>query len=257
MRYISGGTFQMGSDNTNFGNTPAEQPVHSVTLSPFYIDTTEITQADYQALMIWNPSMYAGDSLRPVEEVTWFDAVLYCNARSKRDGFDTVYSYTLVSGTPGNGCDGLNGLAVNYSANGYRLPTEAEWEYACRGGTTTDYYWGRSYPLTSAADTAAMDSNAVWWLPLGTKTVRVASRLPNPFGLYDMSGNVWEWCNNWYESYTSGSQTDPTGPGVGSIRVLRGGSWLYGEPSYLCSAYRFDSGSGERSGYYGFRCVRR
>jgi sulfatase modifying factor 1 len=263
MDTIPGGTFQMGDTDTNF---PDEQPVHSVTLSAFYMDKTEVTQADYQALMLVNPSYFKGDSLRPVENVTSFDAVLYCNARSKRDLRDTVYSYTSKT-MDSIWCTDLVSINIDYSKNGYRLPTEAEWEYACRAGTTTDYYWGRNYPPTTTADTAAIDSFAIWWHNSNNFTARVGTKLPNAFGLYDMSGNVWEWCNDWHDNYTSGNQTDPTGPSTGSYRVMRGGSYDDCNPPEpyvfylvypLCSAnrgnYIFPYFRGSA---FGFRCVRR
>ena len=261
---ISSGTFQMGDTNTFFPDS--EQPIHSVTVSAFYMDLTDVTQADYQALMLVNPSYFyfTGDSLRPVETVTWFDAVLYCNARSKRDLRDTVYTFTSITGAPGEGCSGLVGLAIDFTKNGYRLPTEAEWEYACRAGSTTDFYWGKSYPPTTSADTLAIDSNAVWYHNSPNRTQPVATKKPNAWGLYDMSGNVMEWCNDWYGygSYGSGSQTDPTGPSTGSYRVLRGGSWLSGCGSGygagdLRSAYRYFYYPDFGCYYYGFRCVRR
>jgi formylglycine-generating enzyme required for sulfatase activity len=111
---------------------------------------------------------------------------------------------------------------MDFTKNGYRLPTEAEWEYACRAGSTTDYYWNRSYQSTTHDDTLAIDSNAVWNYYLDGPQ-QGATKLPNAFGLYDMSGNVCEWCNDWWGSYNAGAQTDPTGPSTGSYRVLRGG----------------------------------
>jgi formylglycine-generating enzyme required for sulfatase activity len=254
---VPAGTFQMGSTN-GYSN---ELPVHSVTVSAFYIDTTEVTQADYLALMGLNPATYTGDMRRPVESNTWFDAVLYCNARSKRDNLDTVYSYTSVAGTPGDGCTDLGTLAIDLAKNGYRLPTEAEWEYACRAGSTTDYYWGKNSPLTTAADTAAIDSNAVWYNNSMDSTVflrkpaRVATKLPNAWGLYDMSGNVWEWCNDWLGSYSAGNQTDPTGAATGSDRICRGGQWN-SDGNILCSAIRGHGVPVARGGG-GLRCVRR
>lgn len=252
---IPGGTFQMGS-TYGFMN---EKPVHSVTISAFYMDKTDVTQADYFALMGVNPSYFTGDSLRPVEHLTWFDAVLYCNARSKRDLRDTVYTFTDITGTSGNDCSAFGGLSVDFTKNGYRLPTEAEWEYACRAGTTTDYYWGRNYPPTTAADTAAIDTNAVWNYNSNNTTARVGTKLPNAWGLYDMSGNVWEWCNDWYDYtyYQSSSSADPTGPSTGSYRVLRGGSWNSGGNNYQRSAYRIMNYPYFWYSDVGFRCVHR
>jgi formylglycine-generating enzyme required for sulfatase activity len=249
MHLIPGGTFQMGQTNV-------AEPVHSVTVSAFYMDTTEVKQADYQVLMLVNPSHFAGDSLLPVEMVTWFDAVLYCNKRSKLDSLDTVYSYTSVTGLPGNGCSDLAGLAVDFAKNGYRLPTEAEWEYACRAGDTAAYYWGGSYPPITTADTAAIDNNAVWAHNSVHSSARVGTKLPNAWGLYDMIGNVWEWCNDWLDNYTSGSQTDPTGPPTGSYRILRGGSWFTFDNA-LRSANRNQNDPFRTGSDCGFRCVRR
>jgi formylglycine-generating enzyme len=255
MKLIQGGTFQMG-DTLHYG----AQPVHSVTVSSFYMDTTEVTQADYLALMGVYPRHCLCDSgsTWPVNSVSWLQAVLYCNARSKRDGLDTVYSYDSIIAfvNPPSIAD-LIGLSIDFTKNGYRLPTEAEWEYACRAGTTTDYYWGRDYPPVTRDDTLAIENNVV----LGEfqyYPARVATKLPNAWGLYDMIGNVYEWCNDWSGAYSSGSQTDPTGPLNGSTRIMRGGEWFNTDPFYLCSALRdgalpFDEGNPLQPG---FRCVR-
>jgi formylglycine-generating enzyme required for sulfatase activity len=253
---ISGGSFLMGSSDSG---ASSEQPVHEVTLSAFYMDTTEVTQGSYTSLMGVNPSSHSGDARLPVEGVTWYDAVLYCNARSRQEGRDTVYSFTSISGIPGNGSDGLGNLSINYAKDGYRLPTEAEWEYACRAGTTTDYYWGKNYPPATAADTASIDSNAIWSHNSGDSTAEVRTRLPNAWGLYDMVGNVQEWCNDWYVAYSPGAQTNPEGPAVPpsqAYNVLRGGSFL-SHADAMSSANRADSDPTNNSGGIGFRCVAR
>jgi formylglycine-generating enzyme required for sulfatase activity len=148
---------------------------------------------------------------------------------------------------------------MDFTQHGYRLPTEAEWEYACRAGTTTDFYWGGSYPPLTASDTAAIDANAVWWHNSPDSTQPVAGKLANAWGLYDMAGNVWQWCNDWYGGYGSSSQSDPTGPSSGTYRVMRGGSWANYDYN-LRSADRYVSGyavPGGWNGDNGFRCVRR
>ncbi len=241
----AGKEFQMGSNN---GDND-ERPIHTVKLTyDFYIGKTEVIQIDYTALMDVNPSSCIGDSL-PVEQLNWYDAVLYCNALSKKEGFDTVYSYTSITGTPGDSCE-LEDLKIDLGKKGYRLPTEAEWEYACRGGTTTEYYWGDS------ADSATV-SNHVWYKKnCNSSSHNVGSKLPNNHGLYDMSGNVFEMCNDWHDPdyYKNSPEEDPEGPVTGLYRVLRGGSWGSGTWS-LRSAIRRGAWPHSRSIHCGFRLV--
>ena len=273
MLSIPAGTFQMGDTNAILLNQGSlSSPLHSVTLGAFTMSQTLVTQEQYLEVMDTNPSFSKSGKTYPVESVTWYDAALFCNALSKMAGTDTVYAFTSVTGTPGAGCTGLGNLNIDYTQNGYRLPTEAEYEYANRSGTKTDYYWGRNYPPMTSADTLAIDSNAVWFNDLPTTydsayqeqvtiwgTQPVATKKPNAFGLYDMSGNVWEWCNDWYASYSAGSQTDPTGATSGSYHVLRGGSYyeyFANIACNLCAAFRVSDGvpsSGSRN--IGFRVV--
>ncbi len=238
---IASGSFTMG--NTDYG----DQFPHKVMIDSFSIDNMQVTQGDYKAIMGINPSYFKDNDTRPVECVTWYDAVLFCNARSKCDGLEPVYHYSKVHGKAGDGCRGLENLKIDYRKNGYRLPTEAEWEYACRAGTTTKYFWG---------DT--MNGDFAWWAEnAGVRTKPTGTKKPNAWDLYDMSGNVWDWCNDWYgeKYYAISPDKNPHGPDSGQWRVLRGGSWYRNNLCYLSSAIRFRNKPEGRNPYCGFRCV--
>ena len=184
---VQGGTFTMGATAEQGDDAEdRERPAHSVTLSSFYIGQTEVTQALWEAVMGNNPSHFKGDSL-PVEQVSWNDV------------------QTFISS--------LNSL----TGRTFRLPTEAEWEYAARGGSKSRgyKYSGSNY----VRHVAWYDDNS------RNKEQAVGTKTPNELGLYDMSGNVWEWCQDWYGAYSSSAQTNPTGPTSGECRVRRGGSW--------------------------------
>ena len=185
---VKGGTFMMGATSEQGSDAwDSEKPTHKVTLSDYMIAKTEVTQELWEAVMGSNPSRFKGDNL-PVENVSWNDC---------REFIKKLNSLT-----------GLN----------FRLPTEAEWEYAARGGNKSKgYIYSGSNDLGSVA---WYDSNS------SSKTHAVATKSPNELGLYDMSGNVYEWCSDWYGDYSSGSQTNPKGPSSGSNRVIRGGAWL-------------------------------
>ncbi|MBN1423313.1 SUMF1/EgtB/PvdO family nonheme iron enzyme [Candidatus Fermentibacteria bacterium] len=228
---IQGGTFQMGS---NDGDSD-EKPVHSVTVSSFSMGKYEVTQEQYQAVMGTNPSRFKG-AKRPVEQVSWNDAVEFCKKLSDREGLTRCYS--------GSG----SSVTCNWGANGYRLPTEAEWEYACRAGTTGEYNTGSGEAALGRAGWYSGNSSS--------QTHDVGGKQANAFGLYDTHGNVWEWCWDWYGSYSSGSQTDPKGASSGSFRVYRGGGW-YGIARGCRSASRYGYGPGSRGNGLGFRLVRR
>jgi formylglycine-generating enzyme required for sulfatase activity len=229
---VEGGTFRMGSAS---GGDSDERPVHSVTVKSFYMGKYEVTQKEWAEIMGSNPSNFKGDNL-PVEMVSWHDAIEYCNKRSLREGLTPAYR--------GSG----DSVTCDLSASGYRLPTEAEWEYAAKGGNkdpmTYEYSGGNS-------------AGSVGWYTdnSGNRTHPAGQKQPNSLGLYDMSGNVWEWCWDWYGNYPSGSQTDPLGPASGSRRVLRGGSWGYSAPD-LRSAYRGYNSPTLRYSSLGFRLVR-
>ncbi len=218
MRQLDSGTFMMGGLGTE---SPAA-PIHQVTLTEgFYIDTTEVTQERYLAVMGVSPPVVRGfsyDHQLPVESVTWFDCALFCNAQSRTDDLDTVYEYTGLTGVPGYGCSAMAGLVIHHDRDGFRLPSEAQWEYACRAGTTGERYWG------------SVDSSTYYaWFRDNSSDMShpVAQKLPNAFGLYDMSGNVWEWTNDWWHYYAADPQVDPTGPvsaGTQRTRTVRGAS---------------------------------
>jgi formylglycine-generating enzyme required for sulfatase activity len=229
---IEGGTFMMGS---NSGES-YEKPVHQVTISKaFYMGKHEVTQNEWVEVMGSNPSYFKGDSL-PVEQVSWFDAVEYCNKRSIKEGLTPAY----------RGSE--NSITCNFRASGFRLPTEAEWEFAAKGGTQE--YLTTEYAGSNSAD-------VVGWYGDNSedKTHNVGTKQANSLGLYDMSGNVFEWCWDWYGVYSGRAQTNPLGAASGSSRVLRGGSW-YSYAQYLRSACRSVNTPSIRHGDIGFRLVR-
>ena len=212
-----------------------EGPQHWVTISKdFYIGKYEVTLAQYQAVIGNNPAHdYEVGSDYPVYYVSWYDAVKFCNKLSRMRGLTPMYNES--------------DWTANMNANGFRLPTEAEWEYTCRAGTTTPFYWGNDLDYALIKDYTWYDGNNN---PNGTK--RVGLKKPNAWGLYDMSGNVWEWCQDQYGSYSSGAAADPIGPQFGSGHVERGGG-RRSHPRVVRSASRGNRGG---SGYdLGFRIV--
>ncbi len=249
-----------------------ELPVHSVNVSAFYMDKTEVTKALWDEVATWaasngydiNAAGASGKaSNHPVYYVTWYECVKWSNARSQKEGLTPCYTVggaIYKSGTSTPDC--------NFSVSGYRLPTEAEWEKAARGGLSgkrfpwgdvinhsyANYYNGTySYESPQGAGYHPTYNDGVY-----PYTSLVGSFAPNGYGLYDMAGNLWEWCHDWYSSsyYSTSPGSDPQGPASGSYRVLRGGNW--NDRARRCRvAYRFNcypTGGGSISG---FRCVRR
>jgi formylglycine-generating enzyme required for sulfatase activity len=240
MVLIPAGSFEMGSKH----GREDERPAHKVWIDSFLMDRQEMTQAVYEKIgqteALPNPSHFKGPDL-PVEQVTWPQAARFCNARSRFEGLQPCYNEDTGD--------------CNFQADGYRLPTEAEWEYACRAGTDADYSFGSE--TRQLGDFAWFADNA------SKKTHSVGQKKPNPWGLFDMHGGVAEWCNDVYDKgyYQASPEKNPRGPADGKEYVLRGGSWKSAAEA-LRSGYRL----GESPGFsdaclardaIGFRCVRK
>jgi acetoin utilization deacetylase AcuC-like enzyme/formylglycine-generating enzyme required for sulfatase activity len=234
MVLISGGSFEMGSDQ----GTPDEAPLHRVSVSPFWMDRYEVVQEEFKKYQRPDPSHFKGPR-QPLEQINWTDAASYCNDRSRAEGLEPCYNEKTWE--------------CNFSAGGYRLPTEAEWEYACRAGAATQYSFGDSVGQLPAC---------AWYAEDSLKTTHpVGQKKPNAWGLYDMHGNVAEWCNDRYakDYYKQSPDKDPRGPSKGRERVIRGGAWNSSAGSCR-STYRTSSLSIDDTcladDSIGFRCVR-
>ncbi len=247
---IPAGTLLMGSPDDEKDADNDEKPQHSVRITrPFYLGVHEVTQAQYQAVMGKNPSYFsatgggkdkvAGRSTDqyPVESVSWLDAVTYCNRLSEKEGLKPFYEIS-----------GETVRAADWKGPGYRLPTEAEWEYACRAGARTRYSFGE--------DAAGLGEHAWYDGNSGASSHLVGERRGNAFGVFDMHGNVWEWCWDRYGDYKSDAlMDDPTGPLDGSDRVRRGGSW-YIAAECCRAAYRSRLAPTVTNRYLGLRLAR-
>jgi len=211
---IPAGTFVMGSPDSDAEALAEEKPAHRVTISqPFYLGKYEVTQAQWEKVMDTNPSRFTGNPNRPVENVSWEDVQEFITRLNKQEGWEVC-----------------------------RLPTEAQWEYAARAGTTPERYG---------------DVDAIAWYGENSdkETHAVGKKRPNAWGLYDMLGNVWEWCHDGVRTYTAYTTVDPIGPtGAGAPRVIRGGSWYY-PARHVRAALRYWIRPGYRLDYLGFRCA--
>ena len=237
---------------------------HKVTFTyDFYMDTTLVTQDNYLKIMGVNPSAHStGDLTLPVEKVSWYTAILYCNARSRCDKLDSVYTYTSIVRTKNGSTDSIIGLQCDITKNGYRLPTNSEYEYTERANQPGTYFFADS------AKNADQQAETYAWSKLnsGGATHSVATKKPNQWGIYDLVGNLFEWCNDWEGPYPTIDQIDPMGPldgktecgktWVGSEKkVAKGGSYKTDVKGHMRINYHFKWPPASVSPEVGFRCV--
>ncbi len=236
---VQGGTFSMGS----LSGDADEKPVHAVTISSFYMSKTEVSQSLWKAVMDTNPSYFTENSTNyPVEQVSWYDCLSFCNKLSLKEGKDPCYS-VQNNITPSDWKSGT--VVCDFNAKGYRVPTEAEWEFAARGGIRSANY---TYSGSNNAEEVSWYAGNSY----GTTQI-VGTKKANEIGLKDMTGNVWEWCWDWYGGYSSTAQSDPAGASSGTTRILRGGAWD-GFVNFR-NTDRVSGSPGSKSNNLGFRLV--
>jgi formylglycine-generating enzyme required for sulfatase activity len=234
MILVEGGSFTMGSPSSELNRGGNEGPQHDVSVSNFYLGIYEVTQKEWSTVMETNPSYNKGDNL-PVENITWYEAVQYCNARSVKENLIPAYSINK------------NVVDWNSAANGYRLPTEAEWEYAAKGGNKDKVTF--LYAGSNTADTVG------WHSGNSKESQRGGRKAPNSLGFYDLSGNVGEMCWDMHGTYNTAPQIDPHGASSGGYHVGRGGCWYY-DVQYLRTSFRAYIDPSTRYLMVGFRLAR-
>ncbi len=240
MVLVEGGSFIMGND---YSDNPDERPEHKVTIASFFISKFEVSVMEYTNFCRQASKKYPeGEPNQPVSNVSWDEAVMYCNWVSSISGLDKCYEITRdTSNNVRASCD--------FSKNGFRLPTEAEWEYAARGGIKTKYY----------AYSGGMETDEVSWNinNAGNRAHEVGSKKPNELGIYDMTGNCMEWCWDWYkvDFYRKSEESNPKGPESGASKICRGGNYMC-RPDVLRNTKRFSLEKIDKEGLAGIRLVR-
>lgn len=243
--FVEGGSFQMGDEE----GLPWEKPVHQVHVSDFYICKYQVTQAQWAKIMKKNPSIVKKEE-HPVENISWYKAIEFCNKKSRWDGLVPCYEINKRDKDIANQNkeDEQKWIVkCDFTQNGYRLPTEAEWEFACRGGNDSKGYIFSGFDVLSLVANTAEDNY--------TSHSVVGRCFGNELGIYNMSGNVYEWCWDWFENYKEGELINPLGPECGAKRVIRGGAWNEDDIFCRVGARNFFN-PGRENGMIGLRLVR-